>query len=101
MFCLPWFLTWFGHSLNHYSDVVRLYDFFLASPPLMPLYLTAAIVHYRQDEVLAADCNMASIHCTLSNVSYIVISVCNCIFYVILHCSFDQVELRTWARDII
>ncbi|KAF6214994.1 hypothetical protein GE061_009742 [Apolygus lucorum] len=66
MFCLPWFLTWFGHSLNHYKDVVRLYDFFLASPPLMPLYLTAVIVFHRKAEVLEADCNMASIHCLLS-----------------------------------
>lgn len=39
LFALPWYLTWFGHSLNHYRSVVRLYDYFLASDPLMPLYL--------------------------------------------------------------
>ncbi|XP_021917584.1 TBC1 domain family member 20 isoform X2 [Zootermopsis nevadensis] len=22
MFCLPWFLTWYGHSLNQYGDVI-------------------------------------------------------------------------------
>ncbi|XP_014259588.1 TBC1 domain family member 20 [Cimex lectularius] len=66
MFCLPWFLTWFGHSLNHYKDVVRLYDFFLASPPMMSLYLAAAIVVYREKDLLAQDCDMASIHCFLS-----------------------------------
>lgn len=68
MFCLPWFLTWFGHSLNHYKDVVRLYDFFLASPPLMPLYLTSVIVYYRKDEIFAIDADMASVHCLLSQV---------------------------------
>lgn len=66
MFCLPWFLTWFGHSLNHYKDVVRLYDFFLASPPLMPLYLTAVIVQYRSKEILALEPDMAAVHCFLS-----------------------------------
>ncbi|KAK9510789.1 hypothetical protein O3M35_005501 [Rhynocoris fuscipes] len=66
MFCLPWFLTWFGHSLNHYKDVVRLYDFFLASPPLMSLYLTASIVTYRSDDIFSVECDMASIHCLLS-----------------------------------
>lgn len=66
MFCLPWFLTWFGHSLNHYKDVVRLYDFFLASPPLMPLYLTAVIVQYRSEEILAIEPDMAAVHCFLS-----------------------------------
>ena len=39
IFALPWLITWFGHVLPDYSDVVRLYDFFLCSPPLMPIYL--------------------------------------------------------------
>lgn len=68
MFALPWFLTWFGHSLNQYRDVVRLYDFFLASPPLMPLYVTTALIIERRDEVFEAGCDMASIHCQLSRI---------------------------------
>ncbi|KAK9686754.1 Rab-GTPase-TBC domain [Popillia japonica] len=68
MFALPWYLTWFGHSLNQYRDVVRLYDFFLASPPLMPLYVAAALVVYRRREVLDEPCEMASIHCLLSQI---------------------------------
>lgn len=66
MFCLPWFLTWYGHSLNRYRDVVRLYDYFLASPALLPLYLAATIVVYRQQDVFSVDCDMANIHCLLS-----------------------------------
>lgn len=69
LFALPWFLTWFGHSLNSYRDVVRLYDYFLASPFLMPLYVTAAIVLYREDEIFKEDCDMASLHVLLSHVS--------------------------------
>lgn len=68
MFCLPWFLTWYGHNLNKYQDVVRLYDFFLASPPLTPLYLAAEIVVHRQDEIFAVDCDMPSIHSLLSQI---------------------------------
>ena len=34
--------------LPNYSDVVRLYDFFMAQPPLMPVYLAAAIVLYKK-----------------------------------------------------
>lgn len=68
MFCLPWFLTWYGHSLNQYRDVVRLYDYFLASPALLPLYLAATIVVYRQEDIFNVDCDMASIHCLLSQV---------------------------------
>lgn len=68
LFALPWYLTWFGHSLNSYRNVVRLYDYFLASPHLLPLYVTAAIVLYREDEIFKEDCDMASLHCLLSHV---------------------------------
>lgn len=66
LFALPWFLTWFGHSLNSYRDVVRLYDYFLARPCLLPIYVTAAIVLYREDDIYKEDCDMASLHCVLS-----------------------------------
>ncbi|CAG9097849.1 unnamed protein product [Plutella xylostella] len=69
MFALPWYLTWFGHSLNAYSAVVRLYDYFLCAPPLFPVYVTAAIVAQRAPELLAAECDMAVLHCLLSRVS--------------------------------
>lgn len=68
MFALPWYLTWFGHSLNQYRDVVRLYDYFLASPPLMPLYVAASVVVQRRQEVFEVGCDMASIHCLLSQI---------------------------------
>ncbi|KAJ8958557.1 hypothetical protein NQ314_006396 [Rhamnusium bicolor] len=68
MFALPWFLTWFGHSLNQYKDVVRLYDYFLASSPMMPLYVATSLVVHRRSEVLAESCDMASVHCLLSQI---------------------------------
>ncbi|CAK1602690.1 unnamed protein product [Parnassius mnemosyne] len=66
MFALPWYLTWFGHSLNRYSDVVRLYDYFLCAAPLFPVYVTAALVLQRAPEVFACECDMAMMHCLLS-----------------------------------
>ncbi|KAL3282549.1 hypothetical protein HHI36_005729, partial [Cryptolaemus montrouzieri] len=68
MFALPWYLTWFGHSLNTYKDVVRLYDYFLASPPLMPIYVAASLVIERKEEIFEQDCDLASIHCLLSQI---------------------------------
>lgn len=44
IFSLSWLITWYGHVLNELKNIVRLYDFFLACHPLMPLYLAAAIV---------------------------------------------------------
>ncbi|MFO0007493.1 MAG: hypothetical protein ACK559_40900, partial [bacterium] len=54
IFALPWLITWFGHVLPDYGDVVRLYDYFLAQPPLMPIYLAAAIVLHRREDILAS-----------------------------------------------
>ncbi|KAH8263583.1 hypothetical protein KR044_010858, partial [Drosophila immigrans] len=66
LFALPWYLTWFGHSLNSYKAVVRLYDYFLASPMYTPIFVTAAILLYRSQAILSEDCDMASVHCVLS-----------------------------------
>lgn len=47
---------------------MRLYDFFLACHPLMPIYFAAVIVLYREQEVLDCDCDMASVHHLLSQI---------------------------------
>ncbi|XP_051827260.1 TBC1 domain family member 20-like isoform X2 [Antechinus flavipes] len=65
-FMESWLLTWFGHVLPEPTHVLRLMDFFLASHPLMPVYVAAAVVLYREPEVLACPCDMPSLHQLLS-----------------------------------
>ena len=43
MFCLSWLITWYGHVLGEFQQIVRLYDFFMACHPLMPIYLAADV----------------------------------------------------------
>lgn len=43
VFALSWLITWFGHVLSDFRHVVRLYDFFLACHPLMPIYFAAVV----------------------------------------------------------
>lgn len=43
IFALSWLITWFGHVLSDFRHVVRLYDFFLACHPLMPIYFAAVV----------------------------------------------------------
>lgn len=52
--------------------VVRLYDFFLASPKDIILYVIAELIIARTDEVLKTECDMASVHFVLSKVRYLV-----------------------------
>ncbi|XP_067362242.1 TBC1 domain family member 20 isoform X2 [Channa argus] len=46
VFALSWLITWFGHVLSDFRHVVRLYDFFLACHPLMPIYFAAVDLPY-------------------------------------------------------
>uniref|UniRef100_A0A8D2IYD0 TBC1 domain family member 20 n=1 Tax=Varanus komodoensis TaxID=61221 RepID=A0A8D2IYD0_VARKO len=67
IFALSWLITWFGHILSSSHHILRLYDFFLASHPLMPVYFAAVVLH-REEEVLACDCDMPSVHQLLSRI---------------------------------
>ncbi|XP_056403405.1 TBC1 domain family member 20 isoform X2 [Hyla sarda] len=68
IFALSWLITWFGHVLSDFRHVVRLYDFFLACHPLMPIYFAAVIVLHREAEVMECECDMASVHHLLSQI---------------------------------
>jgi len=66
-FALPWVITWFGHVLGDLTRILRVYDFFLASDPIMPLYLSAAIVLYRHEEVASTEVDFAQLHHMLTS----------------------------------
>ncbi|XP_068603417.1 TBC1 domain family member 20 [Brachionichthys hirsutus] len=68
IFALSWLITWFGHVLSEFKHTLRLYDFFLASHPLMPIYLAATIVLRRETEVKQTECDMAMVHHLLSRI---------------------------------
>ncbi|XP_077209639.1 TBC1 domain family member 20-like isoform X2 [Paroedura picta] len=68
IFALSWLITWYGHVLSPSHHILRLYDFFLASHPLMAVYFATVVVLYREEEVLACDCDLASVHQLLSHI---------------------------------
>ena len=42
-FALSWVITWFSHDIDDFTTVERIFDFFLTSNPVMPLYFSAAV----------------------------------------------------------
>ncbi|XP_019719032.1 TBC1 domain family member 20 isoform X1 [Hippocampus comes] len=68
IFALSWLITWYGHVLSEFKHTLRLYDFFLASHPMMPIYLAATIVLHREQEVKQTECDMAMLHHLLSRI---------------------------------
>lgn len=51
-FALAAALTLYAHDIEEYQDIVRLYDFLLAHEPVVAIYLFAAIILGRKDELL-------------------------------------------------
>lgn len=43
-FALSWLITWFAHSIDDLQQISRLFDLFMASHPLMPLYVAALVI---------------------------------------------------------
>jgi len=68
IFCLPWTITWFGHVLNSYETVTRLFDVFICTHPWTSIYFSAVIVLHRAEEIFQTPCDMPLIHHMLSNV---------------------------------
>lgn len=62
IFCLSWIITWFSHVLKNYDTVGRLFDLFISSHKYTPLYLTTAMILFKENEILKLDCDMASVH---------------------------------------
>jgi len=67
-FALSWVITWFSHEIRDTDLVKRLFDAFLVSHALMPIYMAVAmVVHpYNRQEVLETECDFALIHQALT-----------------------------------
>lgn len=60
---LPWVMTWFSHVLEDEQLSERFFDFFLASPPWMPLYLAASVIVFMGDNGLySCPCEFSEVH---------------------------------------
>lgn len=62
-FALSWVLTWFSHGFDDLPLITRLFDLFIASHPLMPLYVGAQIILHFRDQLLdTVECEYSAIH---------------------------------------
>jgi len=68
-FALSWIITWFSHDIRDTALAKRLFDAFLVSHPLLPLYVAIAMVCHpnNREEILMTECDFAPVHSTLSN----------------------------------
>eukprot|EP01084_Bolivina_argentea_P136424 240263_1 len=52
-FALPWFITWFSHDVTDINVVARLFDVFMGSHPLLPLYVCTALLIHKRNSIFA------------------------------------------------
>jgi len=64
-YTLSWVLTWFSHDLTDFDKVMRLFDLFMSSTPLMPVYVACAIVLSHSQDLLHQEIEM--VHMCLVN----------------------------------
>ncbi|KAF8929728.1 hypothetical protein BGZ58_008712 [Dissophora ornata] len=65
-FPLSWVITWCAHDLQDFGNIARIYDFLLCFNPLMSVYLTAAVVMSRREELFEVECDNAMVHTFLT-----------------------------------
>lgn len=62
-FALAEYTTWYAHKYAENRRLLhRLFDYFLGSPPLMPLYLSTVIVAHRATEIFNTTPDMGHTH---------------------------------------
>ena len=67
-FVLSWVITWYSHEIRDTQLVKRLFDVFLVSHPLFPVYVAIAMIthSYNRREILETECDFAALHATLT-----------------------------------
>lgn len=53
-FALSWHMTWFSHDVASLEQCARLFDLFIASHPLMPLYVAAVALRHNSPAIKAS-----------------------------------------------
>lgn len=64
-FAISWLITWFAHDISKFAHVTRLFDLFLSSHCLMPLYFGAALMIHFESDILNWQRDYAVYHSSL------------------------------------
>lgn len=69
-FALSWYITWFAHNVSGLEAAARLFDLFVASHPLMPLYVGVVAMKAAREQLLGVGGgDPAEVHSALSKLS--------------------------------
>jgi hypothetical protein len=63
-FALSWVLSWFSHDIKDIRVAARMFDAFIVSHPLLPIYVSVAILLHpvNRNIILKTECDFGEIH---------------------------------------
>ena len=67
VFAISWLITWFSYVIEKQDDIERLYDFFLACHPLMPIYFSVQLILDNASDIMDGECEMTRVYQLLLN----------------------------------
>lgn len=70
-FALSWYMTWFAHDVPSLPQIARLFDLFLASHPLMPLYVAAVAIKGERQQIFACGDDGLLVYSTLKRMRFL------------------------------
>lgn len=62
IFALSWVITWFSHVIPNEHDVERIFEFLESRDPHMVIYLCAAIVLHKRENLISMEPEMSTVH---------------------------------------
>ncbi|KAJ1677447.1 GTPase-activating protein gyp8, partial [Spiromyces aspiralis] len=65
-FAISWVITWFAHDLDSLDNIARIFDFCIATSPLAPLYISAALTLENRDSIMRCEPEFAQVHTKLA-----------------------------------
>lgn len=68
-FAIPWVITWFSHEIRDTELVKRIFDFFIVSHPIMPVYVSVAMILHpiNRNEILSSEYDFTALHQILAS----------------------------------
>lgn len=67
-FAIGWILTWFAHDIEDFELISRIYDACIASHPLFPAYLAAALIEQAKPMLTEVECEFSEMYKALRDI---------------------------------
>lgn len=92
LFMLSWILTWYSHEIPQLPKIMRIFDEILATHPIFPIYLAAAILLSKRTEIDIVQKEKEMVGDDDELFGYLQKIVCNCNLPIVIELAYQLYE---------